>query len=192
MTDPAPNLTAPNAGPATWLPPHLTKLGAPMHTVEVRWQMCNVERLVIGPEPKLVLAVKARRDVELLTLRVDYPRMGHADMAGQYVEAVLMQVPHVTGLSRLRPHRGSEPWVWGQEDVPASCMFGGKPEDAATAPEQIRWYGATVPCIEYNRNEAPNIWWCWRGRVSIPRGLSVGVIIRASTYTPCRAMLAGV
>ncbi len=170
----------------------LARLSAPMHSVQVCWQMRNIERLVIGPEPRLVLAVKARRDVELLTLRVDYPRMGHADMAGQHCEAVLVQVPHVAGLCRLRPHRGSEPWVWGQEDVLASAMFGGKPEDAATAPEQIRWYGATVPCIEYNRNDAPNVWWAWRGRVSIPRGLSVGVIIRASVPTVCRAMLAGV
>ena len=163
---------------------------AKMQTIEVLWKLRNTERLVIGPEPKLILAVRARRDVELLHLRLDYPKMGDADAGGNVAEAVLVQVPHVYGLRRLKPK--GEPYVWGQEGVDARAMFGGKSEDAAGKPEQIRWYGGTVPCIEYNRNAAPHIWWCWRGRVLVPKGLSVGLIVRADRPTLIRALLAGV
>lgn len=173
------------------LPAHLTPLGARVHTVEVLWRLENPGRLVIGPEPRLVLACRARRDVELLTLRVDYPRMGDADAAGNAAEAVLVEVPHVAGLRRLRP--SGEPHVWGQENVAAAPMFSStRPEERADQPEEIRWYGATVRCLEYNRNAAPNIWWAWRGRVSIPKGKSVGVIVRADRPAVARAFLAGV
>jgi hypothetical protein len=170
---------------------HLSdRLAGKMHTVEALWKLKNSERLVITPAPLLVLAVRARRDVELLHLRVDYPELGNADMAGAVAEAVLVEVPHVVGLRRLRPE--GEPYVRGQEGIPAAAMFGSKPEDRAGQPEQVRWYGGTVRAIEYNRNAAPNIWWSWRGRVLVPKGRAVGLIVRCNQPTTCRALLAGV
>ncbi len=178
----------PCAGPPC---PAVTPYSAQCHTVQVHWRLANTGRLVIGPEPKLVLAARARRDCELLTLRIDYPRMGHPDVTGATAEAVLVQVPHVVGLRRLQPD--GEPWVYGQEGVDAARMLRShRPEDLASAPEEVRWYGDTVNCLEHNVNRAPCIWWAWRGRVSIPRGLSVGVVVRSDVTTVCRAFMAGV
>ena len=183
MPDQTPNLVQPNRAQQMW--------AAPLRAVEVRWKLANPGRLVIGPRPRLVLAARARRDVELLHLRVDYPKMGDADARGQHAEAVLVQVPRVAGLRRLRPE--GEPWVQGQEDVLASAMFDSRrPEERASDPDHIRWSGALQPVLDYNRNDAPCVWWAWRGRVLIPRGLSVGLIVRASAPTVCRALLAGI
>lgn len=164
---------------------------ARMHAIEVHWKLRTSKALVIGPEPKLVLAARARReDVELRFLRIDYPKMGNREAAGSVAEMVLALVPHAYGLRRLKPT--GEPIVWGQEDVVARAMLGGRPEDAAGLPEQIRWHGGTVRAIEYNRNAAPNIWCVCPIRMLIPKGLSVGLIVRADRPTLCRALLAGV
>ena len=169
------------------------RLSAHCHTVEVAWRLLNTRRLVVGPEPRLVLAVRARKDVELLTLKVDYPELGHSDRAGALAEAVLAEVPHVWGLRRLSAE-GDGRLVWGQEDVAAAAMMpGGKPEDRAGAPEQIQWWGGAVRWpIELNQNYAPCIFWAWRGRVLVPKGASVGVIVRSSVPTVCYARMAGI
>ncbi len=181
--------TLPTSEPA----PAITPFSAKCHTVEVHWRLRNTARLVISSDPLLVLAAHARRDVELLTLRVDYPRMGHADMAGTRAEAVIVQVPHAVGLRRLRPDRAGEPWVWGQEGVGAARMLRShRAEDLAGAPDEVRWHGYTVSCLEHNVNRAPCIWFAWRGRISIPKGHSVGVVVRCDRPTVAEAFLAGV
>lgn len=85
-----------------------------------------------------------------------------------------------------------EPYVWGQENIDAAAMFGGKPEDQAKEPEQIRWWGGTVNCVEHNVNASPNIYWAMVGRVAIPKGLSLGIIVRCDVVTRCVARMAGV
>ncbi len=176
--------------PYDGLAPSHRKYGASVHQVPVHWRLRNVDRIAIGPRPRLILSARARRDVELLFLRIDFLEfLYNPDMKDVSAETVLVDVPHVTGLRRLKPE--GEPHVWGQENVDAAPMFGGKPEDAADQPEQIRWYGGTVDLIEYNRDVAPNDYWVWRGRILIPKGKSVGLIVRASVPTCCRAQLAG-
>ena len=167
-----------------------TKLTAKVHQVEVCWRLKNTDWIEIGPAPVLVLAARARRDVELRTLRVEFPDFEGGQLQGK-ASSVLVQVPHVTGLRRLVPEL--EPYVWGQENVLASAMFGrrAKTEDKAHEPEQIRWWGGCVNCIEHNVNASPCIWWCWCGRIAIPKGASLGVVVRCDVVTRCRARMAG-
>lgn len=163
------------------------KYRAKINVPEVRWRLANPSPVVIGPEPRLVLAVRARRDVEMLVSLTEFPTVL---VDGGIAEAVLVQVPHVVGLRRLKPE--GEPWACGQENVLASAMFGGKPEDAASAPDQVRWWGGTVKCLEYIAVASPHNYWSWRGRVSVPKGLSLGVIVRCSVPTTCRVKMSGV
>lgn len=167
--------------------PHANTLSAKMHSVEARWRLRTTEPVVIGPEPKLALSIRARRDVELLHMLLEFPQLGSEEGVA---ESVLAQVPHVVGLRRLRPE--GEPWVSGQENIPRAALIGGADEDLAQVPTHLRWWGGEVQAIEYNRNPSPYTWWCWRGRVLIPRGLAVGVIARSSAPTICRAKMAGV
>ncbi len=162
---------------------------ARVHQVEVRWRVANATTVIVGPEPRLVLAVRARRDVEALLVRVYFPSLLH--QAEGYGESVLAAVPHVTGLRRLKPE--GEPWVWGQEDVAAAAMFSSdRPEELARAPEELRWWGGAVECIEHNVCHAPNDYWCLNQRFGLPKGLSLGVIVRADRFMPCRVRMSGV
>lgn len=164
-------------------------LSAKMHAVEVHWRLCNTCPVVVGPTPRLVLALRAKRDVELLTLRVDYPEYATADGRA---EALLCRVPHVYGLRRLEPE--GEPRVWGQEDVDAAPMVApdALPVDAVAGVQEVRWHGDTVTGQIHNVNASPAVFWAWRGRVSVPRGVSVGIIVRADRPTVARAKLCGV
>lgn len=172
------------------------KLTAKVHSVDVCWRLKNSDWVTIGPEATLVLAVWARRDVELRTVRVEFPDLGpegntrpdHAIVGN--AESVLVQVPHIIGVRCLKPEL--EPYVFGQENVAASAMFGGKPEDQATTAQHIRWWGGTTNVIEHNVNASPNIYWAYVGRVAIPKGCSLGVIVRCNVPTRCRARMAGV
>ncbi len=174
------------------MPTH-QQMSAPVHSVAVAWRLANTRDIVVGPEPTLVLACRALRDVEVLHLLVSFPEFlnlasGASD--GPRAESVLAQVPHVVGLRRLLPE--GEPWVRGQEDVIAQPMISGKPEDLARAPAQVRWYGDTVDCFDHNVCAHPYDYWCWRGRIAVPAWASLGVIVRASKKTICRVKTSGV
>lgn len=165
------------------------KYAAKVHQVDVAFRVMTTREVTVGPEPRLVMAMKARKDVEVLLVRVDFPAL--LMQAEGMAESVLASVPHVTGLRRLKPD--GSPWVWGQEDVAAAAMMpGGKPEDLAREPAQVRWWGGTVQALEHNVCRAPNDYWCLRCRVAVPRGLSVGVIVRADRTMPCRVRISGV
>lgn len=155
-------------------------LSAKMHQVEVVWRLRTTREVVIDPTPRLVLAVRALRDVELLTLRVDYPDLGY--VPGE-AEALLAVVPHAAGQRVLKPE--GEPWVDGQEDLAA-------PPEGVGPVSEIRWWGDSVETLVHNVNRHPAIYWVYRGRVEIPKGLCVGLIVRASVPTVCRAKLGGV
>lgn len=165
--------------------PHL--LSAKMHCVEVRWRIRTTRAFVIGPEPRLILAVRARQDIEMTSLLVSFPEMLHRDVG--VAESLLAEVPHVYGLRRLKPE--GEPWAWGQENVDARPMLGGKPEDAAKASSQIRWHGGTVALVERMLTAHPYDFWCWRGRIAVPKGVSLGVIVRCEQSTICRVRMSG-
>lgn len=186
--DQAANIQEPNARPECALAPDMVRLAAKVHTVEAAWRLTSTRAVVIGPEPRLVLACRARRDVEVLLFRVDFPELASAE--GE-CESLLAQVPHVTGLRRLKPE--GSPWVWGQEDVDARPMMpGGRPEDALSAPAQARWHGGTVEMLEHNVCCHPWDYWCWRGRIAVPKWASLGIIASSPRPTICRVTFAGV
>lgn len=186
--DAEPNLVEPNARPECQLAPDMVCYAAQVHQVQVAWRLANTRAVVIGPEPRLVLACRARRDVEALLFRVDFPELLTAP--GE-CESLLAQTPHVAGLRRLKPE--GEPWVWGQEDVDAAPMMpGGKPEDALRAPSQARWHGGTVEMLEHNVCCHSWDYWCWRGRITVPKWNSLGIIASSPKPTICRVTFAGV
>lgn len=156
------------------------KLRAKVHQVQVAWRVATTREITVGPLPRLVLAVHARRDVELLLVRVDFPALLNGEGRG---EPMLAEVPHVTGLRRLRPD--GEPWVYGQEDIAARGL-------EFLAPDLIRPWGATVREGLHCVVASPHDYWCLRCRVSVPKGLSVGVIVRADRVMPCRVRISGV
>ena len=159
---------------------------AKMASVDVLWRLRNSRDVTIDSKPRLVLAFKAARDVEMTSLLVQYP--GLRVQKGR-AEALLVAVPHIVGLRRLKPE--GEPWVYGQEDQDAAPMFGGKPEDQAGPLAQVRWHGDTVQVIEHNSNPHPYDFWSWRGRVSVPKGFCLGVVIQCDIPTFCRVKLSG-
>lgn len=156
------------------------RFAARMHQVEVAWRLKNTDRVVVGPEPRLVLALRARRDVVLRLLRVDYPGLRSAEGVAH---AVLAEVPHVVGRRRLAPE--GEPWVWGQEAAAEGAGL------AAGPVREERWDGSLVKALLNNHNAHPNDYWTWGGRVVIPKGANVGLVVSADRPTVCRARFAG-
>lgn len=161
------------------LPPE--KLRAKMHTVEVTWRLRNTRQVVIGPEPKLVLALRANRDVTLKFVRIDFPELARVDSSA---ETVVAEIPHVVGLRVLRPQ--GEPWVDGQEDQDGAALL----QEADPLKEQ-RWDGRTINLLTHNVNRHPANYWVCVLRAYVPKGLSVGLLVRASQPTVCRAQMAG-
>ncbi len=158
------------------------KLRAKMHSVECRWRLRTTRQVVIGPEPRLVLALRALRDVELRFVRVDFPDLA---LSSGEAESMLAEVPHVVGLRTLRAE--GEPWVDGQEDAAdAFDML------SAIGPlKEQRWDGRTIELITHNVNRHPASYWVCALRAHVPQGLGVGLVIRADRATVCRAQLAG-
>jgi hypothetical protein len=161
------------------------KLGAKFNPPLTTWRLLNTDGVIVGLQPRMVLACRARRDVELLWLKAQYEVS-----SGATFEAVLVQVPHVAGLRRLKPE--GEPHVWGQENVNATPMFGGRVEDAALGASHVRWNGETVQIVERNVCVPPYDYWGLRCRISIPKWATVGVIVRADKPSVCRVEMKGI
>lgn len=160
----------------------MLKYAAKMHQVEVAWRLRNTRQVVIGLAPKLVLALRARRLVVLKLLKVEYPDLRVTEGVAH---AVLAQVPYVTGKRQLKPE--GEPWVIGQEEV----AEGDPLLDRIGPVSEERWHGGLVQALLANDNAHPNDYWAFGGRVVVPKGCSVGLIVSATVPTVCRAKFAG-
>lgn len=166
---------------------------AKVHEIATTWTVANTRDVVIGPEPRLALAVRARRDAEFRRLFVSYPEFAQPEKIGLVAYGVVLTVPHVSGQRRIKA-TGDTRIVWGQEDIAAAAMMpGGKPEDLATEPSAIQWWGGLTQWpLDINYNIAPCDYWCYPQRILIPKSCSLGVIVRCDQPTICRAKMAGV
>ena len=132
--------------------------------IEVAWLLKNSEPIVIGPEPRTVLQLHALHDAEIVTVHVLFLGMTE----GGEAETVLVQQPRGRRRRKLRPE--GEATVVGVQDLQG---------------------GLTAEPLDFNTCKHPHDFWQRCGAIRVPRGLSVGVVVRANQKGLCRATLGG-
>lgn len=142
--------------------------------VELNWRLKTPSPVAIGPTLRTVLQVQAvRRQVTILTIRLDYPDFPEGAMA----KAFLVRQTPCVGLRAVGCLREGESVCKGK------CDFPGGPMDS--------W-------VHHNVNLWPHDYWQHVGPVEgteelvrLERGECLGIVVQCSQAAACTASVGG-